>query len=224
MWKPLPRFHSLFRAINRNKRLQLLFLIEQTVFVQSAHSYFSLAAKFAKSPHLKKTFKLLAQEEKDHFRGLLNDLKLTEDDLEKYDPSPGTTAIIAYLHETAISDPESLLVLTAMFETEPEDYNHISNFYRNISNCLGLSLKHFASHHKEDLNYGHINMWRGVFKDSNRITDASVSRWIDRLHTTKHMIELWYDSILSEANRKGGRKINIRMLLRPRPSVGTIYV
>lgn len=226
MWRPLPMLHPLFGRLRRNSPgLALAFLLEQTVFVESAYSYFRAASLQAKTKKQRSGFRQMSKDEKDHFKILCRALGLDNNDLYEHDPFPGTLAIIAYLHQLAFLNPSALAIVTALFETDPHEVESIKSFYGELEGITNLRLKPFFEHHKLDAELDHHCFWQVALEGRRSINSAEVSGWIFHLHSVKHLLELWYDSILSETDRRRIRtKVKIRDIVRPRPEVESIYV
>lgn len=225
MWKPLPGFHPIFGLLKKSRELAIALLIEQTVFVSAAYSYLGLAAKSCTQPKAKKALRVFAEEERYHYRGLLKDLELSEDDLARHDMAPGTQALLSFLHESAFRNPIAILIISSLFETSPDEVDELTKFYRKLSKQIAMPLDHFLSHHVLDVELGHVSLWHAAFDGRKRIPFEEVSNWIQALHTAKHLIELWYDSIVTESHRKDSLKtVTPVSLIRPKPTAASIYV
>ena len=225
MWKPLPKFHPIFKEMRKNTRLQYSFLLEQAIFVSNAYSYFSLASASTRYRKLSKIFKAIAKEEKNHYKGLLKDIKLSRAAFLSHDAAPGTTALVSFLHELAIKDPGALLIVTSLFETSDDEISQLREFYTSLSKSLKLNLKNFIGHHQLDVQLKHKTLWSEAFLNRNSISFHELSSWISALHTAKHLVELWFDSLMAEEERLGRLSRSSDFYrTRRKPNAETIYV
>lgn len=223
MWKPLPGFHKFFSTVEKSPWAMARYLLEMTYWVSKASEYLKPAAKNAPTAKLKKIFAKVEREERDHFKMLLKDLGLTQADLLLHDPAPGTHALFTQLFHLAVTDPRSLLVSLALFETEPKEREGIRSFYKSVSELTKLPTSRFVAHHMEDIEAGHSALWLSAFEGLGKISYAQGSKWLQDLHMTKHMVDLWHDSVLRECEGYGeepfgGAKVT-KNLIRTRPEL-----
>lgn len=226
MWKPLPHFHPIFLAVHQKKLgLQVSFMLETLVFISHGSAYFDVAAANALDKTVKRTLRRLSKEERGHHVPLLDSLNLSAADLRQHDPLPGTEAILAFLFKIAYADPHSLLIVTALFETEGDQLPQIKKFYRALSRETGFNLESFYKHHAEDAGHGHSELWcTGILAQKN-VDHGELSRWLRALHTCKHLIWLWYDSILNESAKWNLKKpISMKSVVRPAPRPESILL
>lgn len=224
MWKPLVSFHKFFSFVEDHPWAMARYLLEVTCFVSKASEYLSAAARHAPTPKLKKILTKMERDERDHYKMLLKDLGLSEKDFAAHDPAPGTHAVFTQLFHLAVTDPRSLLISTALFETDPEEGDGIRQFYKSVTQLTKIPTDRFVEHHIEDIEAGHIDLWRSAVDGLKKVSYEQASKWISDLHMTKHMLDLWHDSIQIECSslEKPAIAPIMKNIIRTRPELGSV--
>lgn len=226
MWKPLIQTHPVFKMVSDDPHAFAFYLLEQSIFVSQAAYYIEAGAQTAGRTWLGKTLRELAADEANHYHSLIQSLRLNKKSFFLHDPSAGTVALVAHLFHLASKDPESFVFSLSLFETDRSDLTSIKKFYSQHKRTILFDSTAFINHHKEDVALGHVCLWKEHLSRTKDVDSDRASKIIADLHTTKHMLNLWLDSIERDSrfiNREfRNGKIDINGLIRPKPVWGSV--
>lgn len=151
-----------------------------------------------------------AEEEKDHYKWILEDLKNTgyketSEELLNSFPAPECQAYIAFNYYTALKHPYARLGIAAMLESIGG--NHSKNYATKI--CTALKLKHdqakfFFGHGDTDV--GHTQDILKVLKES-RLTEDMWKQLINAATTGYSLYKNMYDHALDYVTPEKSKRV-----------------
>ena len=196
MWKPLPGFNKMFRELDNIKCLPFFYVIEQTWFIWKASEYLYPAANYAKNKKLKKLLFEIADCEENHYKPLLNSIGLSIDDIKRYDASAGLRGLVAQLYQIGTTDTQSFIIYSSILETSKDELPNVKKHVDRLSKLVGINLSEYYNHHKIDAEEQHVDEWKEVLAIADTYSFERVSKFIEDLHSIKHAIDGWFDSLL----------------------------
>lgn len=143
----------------------------------------------------------LANSEEDHQKLLLTCLSsagVETDSIDSWVPLPSTTAVGAFIENTARSDALGFLSLFCISEAYKTEHRGAVTYLDKIedANSLGRgALDGLRQHLSADVSASHSNVFAKAIESLDGIDFTLADRMINTIHTYKHLLEGWYDEI-----------------------------
>lgn len=223
MWKPIAHSHSFFNLIQKKPIAFAMYLLEIVTFTFSVEDYMKPAIR-SSPKKLKKILQNWLNEESEHYKPMLEGLNITLFDFMNHDMNEGTLAIVSYLKYLSSSRPLSLAICLSLFESDIKKKKIYKDFYNRHINKIEYDPAPLYKHHFEDIKMNHIEKWKDAIPLQG-LSAGELSCIVSDLHSTKHMIILWYDAMyrsFSKVNYVSRHKIKPRQLIKPKPIIGSV--
>jgi len=199
IWQPLIFKSNVVRVALQDKPKAYRFLIEKLWLVWKLPSTIRIAADTLGPEHpcysLTQDF---YDTEKNHYKALLQDISLSQKDIESHSPSCYGKMLVGYLYEMAQSRPLSYLISISLLEAKSADKQKVMRLYSGFEDLLGVKLNGFKDHFLDDLACNHASIWKSVLSCGLVFTPNEVSSWVDDLHATRHILVEYQKNISDE--------------------------